>query len=68
MDELAHLLDRRRAISRTLRAAHLNAESCPCPTCQWGYDVARAALELWDVRLLALVPKHHKQAVKALTY
>lgn len=66
VDSLRELLDQRRHITRTLRAARAQAGRCACPKCQWAADVAWAALELWDVRLLALVPKSHKKALKAL--
>lgn len=60
------LLDQRRHIIRTLVAARAQAQRCPCPKCQWAADVAWAGLELWDVRLLALVPKSLKKSIKAL--
>jgi hypothetical protein len=66
MDDLRGLLDQRRAITRTLIATRAEARRCPCLKCQWAADVAWAALELWDVRLLALVSKTHKKALKAL--
>ena len=61
------LLAHRRYLRRMERATRIVAAACQCPKCCWSHDVARAAVELWDVRLLVLVPKSFKKSIKALT-
>lgn len=61
------MLAHRRYLRRMERITRIIAAGCPCPKCCWSHDVARAALELWDVRLLMLVPKPFKKSIKALS-
>ena len=65
--ELEPLLHKRRVLRRLEQQTRLAAQRCPCVYCSFGYDIARTAVELWDVRLLALVPKPFKKSIKALT-
>ena len=64
---LEAMLAHRRYLRRTERVTRIIAAGCACPKCCWSHDVARAAVELWDVRLLALVPKSFKKSIKALS-